>query len=186
MKAPISALTPSVLAESAAASVSLAAPCARLSLRAQGDLGPLDRALGFDLPRRIGRRGGADGIEALCLGPDEWMVQGSEDRAAAIRAACAELSGSLPHSLVDVSAREVTSRREAPVARQSWPTMAGCPRDIDAIPAGEGRRTVFDGTTIVLWRDDESRFRMDCWHSFAPHLSHLLAIGCRELAAEPA
>jgi len=184
MKAPISALTPSVLAESAAARVSLAAPCARLSLRAQGDLGPLDRVLGFDLPRRIGRRGGADGIEALCLGPDEWMVQGSEDRAAAIRAACAELSGSLPHSVVDVSAREVTFLLGGPRAAELL--TLGCPRDIDAIPAGEGRRTVFDGTTIVLWRDDESRFRMDCWHSFAPHLLHLLEIGCRELAAEPA
>ena len=59
-----------------------------------------------------------------------------------------------------------------------------CPRNIDTIPPGAGRRTAFDGVTVVLWRDGETSFRMDVWNTFAPHVYDLLAIGCRELAAE--
>ena len=62
----------------------------------------------------------------------------------------------------------------------------GCPRDIATIPPGEGRRTLFDGATVVLWRDAADRFRIDVWNSFASHIGHLLETGCKELAAEPA
>jgi sarcosine oxidase subunit gamma len=182
MNATIIGLPPSVLARSAAASVTLAAPCARFSLRARGDLGPLCAALGLTLPDRIGRRASAGVVQAICLGPDEWTVHASIEAAAGIAAACAAVSTALPHSLVDVSGRETTFQIDGPRAAELL--TLGCPRDIDSIAIGDGRRTNFDGVTVVLWRDGETRFRMDCWNSFASHLFHLLETGCRELAAE--
>ncbi len=182
MNAPISAFTPQVLAESAAARVSVAAPCSRLSLRARGDLSPLNAALGLTLPARIGQRATAGEVQVICLGPDEWLLQAPEAMTDGILSACGEVYGTLPHSLVDVSAREVTFVIDGPRAVDLL--TLGCPRDIDTIPVGEGRRTNLDGVTVVLWRDNAARFRVDCWHSFAPHLLHLLETGCRELAAE--
>ncbi|WP_420328481.1 sarcosine oxidase subunit gamma [Mameliella sp.] len=184
MNAPISSFTPSVLAESAAARVSLTAPCARMSLRARGDLAPLNTVLGLTLPVRIGQRAQAGDFQALCLGPDEWMLQAPETLAPGIQAACDDVYGVLPHSLVDVSGREVTFALDGPRAVDLL--TLGMPRNPDSIAVGEGRRINFDGVTVVLWRDGETAFRMDVWHSFAPHLLHLLETGVRELAAEAA
>ncbi len=101
-----------------------------------------------------------------------------------ILSSCAEVYATLPHSLVDVSGREVTFLIDGPRATELL--TLGMARDPDSIAAGEGRRTNFDGVTVTIWRDAESAYRMDVWHSFAPHVRHLLETGCRELAAEAA
>lgn len=178
MNKAVSSFVPGVLATSTAATVSLAAPTGRLSLRARGDLSALDAALGLTLPTRIGQRNAG----AICLGPDEWMLHA--DDIVPIVAACAAIYEGHPHSLTDVSGREITLLIEGPRAAELL--TLGCARDIDSIPVGEGRRTVCDGATVILWRDAPDRFRMDVWHSFAPHLLHLFETGCRELAAEAA
>lgn len=182
MNAPISSFPASVLAESTAARVSLAEPCARLSLRARGDLAALNTALGLSLPEAIGQRAEAENLQALCLGPDEWMLHSTAPSTDTIISACEAVYGSHPHSLVDVSGREVTFVIDG--ARAADLLTLGMPRDPDSIAPGEGRRTNFDGVTVVLWRDGANEFRMDVWHSFAPHVLHLLETGCRELAAE--
>lgn len=169
-----------VFIETTAAKVSYAKPRARLSVRARGALSPLNAVLGFDLPTKIGMRSAAGDVEALCLGPDEWTILAPA--AAPILAACAEIYPTLPHSLVDISGREVTLEIDGPRATELL--TIGCPRDPDSIRPGEGRRTLFGGNTVVLWRDAETRYRMDIWNSFALHLSHLLETGCKELAAE--
>ncbi|MGR3805618.1 sarcosine oxidase subunit gamma [Marinibacterium profundimaris] len=184
MNAPVPAFSTDASAGTSVVRVTTAAPCARLSLRARGELGPLEAALGLDLPRRIGARAEVGETEVLCLGPDEWMLRGPEAVAPTIRAACDEVYKTHPMSLVDVSGREVTFVIEGTSAAELL--TLGCPRDIDRLAVGEGRRTVFDGATVVLWRDATDRFRMDVWHSFAPHVFDLLATGCRELAAEAA
>lgn len=187
MNAPISSFPPGALADTTAARVAIAPACGRLSLRARGDLAPLEAALGLALPGRIGQRaqggtvqGGA--IQAMRLGPDEWILQAPEAEVAGILAACAALHASHPHSLVDISGREVTLLVSGPRAAELL--SIGCPRDIDTIAVGEGRRTLFDDATVVLWRDAPDAFRMDVWNSFVPHLADLLVTGCRELAAE--
>ncbi|MDG4650058.1 sarcosine oxidase subunit gamma [Roseibacterium sp. SDUM158017] len=184
MTAPFPSSAPSVLAETDAARVTVMAPRARLSLRVRGELAALNGALGLTLPGRIGARTATGGLEALRLGPDEWMLHCAEDAAAPVIEAAASVYEAHPHSLVDVSGREVSFLIEGPRAAELL--TLGCPRDIDAIAVGEGRRTLFDGATVILWRDGEAAFRMDVWNSFAAHLAHLLEIGCRELAAEAA
>ena len=184
MSIEISALTPGVLVRTAAAQVQVLPAQGRLSLRARQGLAPLGAALGLDLPDRIGGRTAAGAAEAIRLGPDEWTVLVPAGDVARLVAACAALGAAHPHSLVDISGREVTLLIEGPRAAELL--TLGCPRDIATIPAGEGRRTVFDGASVVLWRDAADRFRMDIWNSFAAHLGHLLETGCKELAAEPA
>ena len=184
MNAPISSFDPFALVETSAAQVRVASPCGRLSLRARGDLAPLNAALGLTLPEKIGQRVSAGNLEAICLGPDEWKLETETGAVAGIEEACAKVYAELPHALVDISAREATFVIEG--VRPAELLTLGCPRDIATIEVGTGRRTVFDGATVLIWRDGESSFRMDVWNSFAPHLFALLDTGCRELAAEAA
>ena len=184
MSIEVSSLTPGVVIETAAARVGVAPAQGRLSLRARGDLTALNAALGLALPDRIGKRAEAGGIEAIRLGPDEWILRVPADGMAPRTAACAAVYADHPHSLVDISGREVTLLVEGPRAAELL--TLGCPRDIETIPPGEGRRTLFDGATVVLWRDAADRFRIDVWNSFASHIAQLLETGCKELAAEPA
>jgi sarcosine oxidase subunit gamma len=167
------------VAASAAATVTPVPPVARFSLRARGDVvAGLSAALGVELPGRVGARAQAGARDVLCLGPDEWMIHAPVADAAAIADACAGVDAS--HALVEVSDRELSFAIAGPRAAELL--TLGCPRDPDSIAVGEGRRTVFDGATVILWRDGADAFRMDVWRSFAPHVTHLLAVGCRELA----
>lgn len=151
----VSSFTAAPLPQGAVARVSLAAPVARLVLRARGDLAALNAALGVTLPSVVGHRAGAGEIEVLCLGPDEWMLHLPPGQVGAVSASCAALMGSHPHSLVDVSGREVTLEIDGPRAAELL--TLGCARDVEAIPVGQGRRTAFDNVTVILWRDGPDR-----------------------------
>ena len=154
------------------------APVARFSLRmAEG--GAAGRALGLDLSGRIGTRAEAGGREALRLGPDEWVVTAPEGDADAMADAMAAIYAEAPHAFVDVSDRELTIAVEGPAAVDLL--AIGCPRDLDRIAPGQGRRTIFDTVSVVLWRDAADRFRLDVWRSFHPHVRDLLAVGNAEL-----
>lgn len=178
MSKEISSLNPGRLVSSAGVDIDLLPLGGRISLRARGDLTPLEGALGLPLPPRIGARNQKAGIEALCLGPDEWvlLVNGGADDVMAALAGLAH-----PHSATDISAREVVLQIEG--AGAATLLSIGCPRDIASIPEGQGRRTVFDGVSVTLWRDGPDCFRMDIWNSFAPFVIQTLETGCRELAA---
>ncbi|ARE38604.1 Sarcosine oxidase gamma subunit [Rhodovulum sp. P5] len=184
MPKTVSSLTPSVVADTSAARVSVSGMAGRISLRARGDLSAINSALGLALPAKIGGRAAANGIEAACLGPDEWTLILPMERVAPTLAALAAIYPDTPHSAVDISGREVTFVIEG--ARAAGLLTIGCARDIASIGVGEARRTFFDGATVVLWRDAEDRFRMDVWNSFASFLARTFETGCRELAAEAA
>lgn len=157
-------------------------PVARFSLRSRAaHLETLGRALGLDLPRQIGQRAGSDGREALCLGPDEWLLIAPEGEAAAISTAAGEIYGSAPHALADIADREFRFRLSGPGAADI--VAMGCPRDLRCIAPGQAVRTIFDGATVILWRDGEHDFRLDVWRSFAPHVRSLIETGIAELRA---
>lgn len=155
-------------------------PALRLSLRVKpAHRATLSQALGLDLPVRVGARTAANGAEALCLGPDEWLIVAQEgapmmDIARAVQAAA-------PHSLVDISDREITLRLSGPAVLDLLSTC--CPRNVAAMAVGTAARTVFDSATVILWRDGLADFRMDVWRSFAPHVCSLLAQAQQEIAA---
>ncbi len=145
-------------------------PATRISLRL-ADPAAATGALGLALPTRIGTRAAAGERNALCLGPDEWLVEAPADDAA-LTAALADLATRLPLSAVEVSDREITWRLEGAGVLDLL--AAGCPLDLAKMPVGAGTRTVFDTVQVVLTREARDRFHLTAWRSFAPHVRALL------------
>ena len=81
--------------------------------------------------------------------------------------------GGVPHSLVDVSDRQVGIVLEGPQAANML--NAGCPLDLQgAFPVGMCTRTVFAKAEIVLWHTATETWRIEVWRSFAAYLRGLL------------
>jgi len=154
-------------------------PSTRISLRL-ADREAAAAALGLELPARIGFRAVTGDRSALCLGPDEWLIEapGGDD---ATLAALADLATRLPLSAVEVSDREITMALEGPEVLDLLAT--GCPLDLARMPVGAGTRTLFDTAQVVLTREADDVFHLTVWRSFAPHVRALLDIAARELAA---
>lgn len=151
-------------------------PAARFSLRVRPThRAGLETALGLALPQRIGERVEVKGTESVCLGPDEWLIL-TPDAAPLLQAAARV---DVPHSLCEISDREITLRLSGTQVLDLLAT--GCPRDIDLLQPGSAVRTPFESATVVLWRDGSQEFRMDIWRSFAPHVRNLLDLAQAEL-----
>jgi sarcosine oxidase subunit gamma len=131
-------------------------------------------AFGLEPPERL-RASVQGGRAALWLGPDEFLLiavgeepDGVEDQVQQ------RLEGQM-FSLVDVSHRQIALIVEG--RRAARCLSAGCPLDLrlGAYPVGAVARTIFLKTEIVLWRQDEHRFHVEVWRSFAPYLVGHLA-----------
>lgn len=107
---------------------------------------------------------------ALRLGPGEWLL---------LDVTLGEIGA--PHSLVDVSDRQVAFILRGP--RAATVLAGGVPLDLasSAFPPGTATRTVCGRIEIVLWRIDESEWRIEVWRSFAPYLATLLAQAAADL-----
>jgi len=152
----------------------------RFSLRVKPQArAALAQALGLELPLKAGACTRSEAGETLCLGLDEWLILAPQGTALADKARSAYASA--PHSLCEVSDREITLRLSGPQVVDLLST--GCPRNVAAMAAGTAARTVFDSATVVLWRDGPTEFRMDVWRSFLPHVRGILALAEAELKA---
>lgn len=144
--------------------------------------GSCSRAFDVDLPRRLGAAAVGDGRAALWLGPDEWLLIVEEVDPEVIAAELEAALGDTPHSLVDVSHRQVGLDVSGPYASRAL--SAGCPLDLrlSAFPRGMATRTMFDKADIVLWRSEDQVFRVETTRSFAPFVAASLmeAAGARE------
>lgn len=161
-----------------AAQVTPLAPTARFSLRA-ADPGAAAIALGIALPSRVGARARSGSRTALCLGPDEWLIEAPEAEAPALAETFAETARHTLLSAVDVSDREITLEISGPAALDLL--AAGCPRDLAKMLVGEGARTIFDTAQIILTREDENRFNLTVWRSFEPHVNAILKHALNEI-----
>ena len=156
-----------------------AAPCGRAVLRADADGAvAAGTALGIGLDSPIGRSATAEGLSALRLGPDEWLLVADDERAIEC-----DLAGGA-HSLVDVSHRNTAFLVTGPRAAEAL--EHGCPRDLslDAFPVGACCRTVLGKCEIVLWRGKADAFRVEVWRSFAPYAMDFLAEACRDASLD--
>ena len=157
-------------------SVDAAAPLSRfvlyggeLAARAVGD------AFGLVLPSDVNRASAEGDRAAFRLGPEEWLLLGPDGATvAAVDAA--------PHSLVDVSHRNVGLTVAGALATEVL--SSGIMLDLDerAFPVGMATRTLFVKAEIVLWRSEAERFHVEVWRSFAPYLRGLIAEATREYA----
>lgn len=139
-------------------------------------------ALRLAVPAAACRAAAEGESAALWLGPDEWLLISSEQRAEETAAALRAALAGRAHSLVDVSHRQVALEVSGPDAPALLAT--GCPLDLDAssFPVGMCTRTMLAKAEIVLWRTRAQGFRIEVWRSFAPYVSAFLAEAARGLA----
>jgi len=133
------------------------------------------QALALQLPANACRAMPDGERAALWLGPDEWLLIAREGSAASLAAALSDALAALPHSLVDVSHRQIALALDGPQAATLL--AAGCPLDLDprAFPVNMCTRTVLGKAEVVLWRTGTQRFRVEVWRSFAAYVSAFLA-----------
>jgi sarcosine oxidase subunit gamma len=151
-------------------------PCsARFIFRGRGPaVAAGGAAFGIDLPQQPCRAAEAGPHAALWLGPDEWLLIAPQRAREAVCGAMAEQLDSVPHSLVEVSDRQVAVIVSGEGAELVL--SAGCPLDLDitAFPVGACTRTVLGKTEIVLWRRADGMFHLEVWRSFAAYLAAFL------------
>ncbi len=157
----------------AAAPVAIASlpPATRFVFRGSGDAADrCGNAFGCALPRAICRAERSDDRAALSLGPDEWLLLADEGARDAIAAAMAAALRGVPHSLVDVSHRQVAFAVSGP--RADALLNAGCPLDlhVSAFPVGMATRTLLAKAEMTLWRLEQPRFRLEVARSFARYV----------------
>ncbi len=163
------------LANASAFALALAPPAARFILRGDAEVAEAaGAAFGLALPRASGAASAREGRAALWLGPDEWLlIADGEDGDTLGRTLEAALAAR-PHSLVDVSQRQIGLDLSGPLARRAL--SAGCPLDLRdrAFPDGSATRTMLAKSEIVLWRRAPARYRVEVWRSFADYAASFL------------
>jgi sarcosine oxidase, subunit gamma len=151
----------------------LPAPFAeRVSLRARPDaLGPLSRALGLEPPTAPRASASLNGLAALWLGPDEWLLIAKSG--SGLAASLAGIEGGL-YSAVDISHRNTAIIVEGHKAASV--INSGCPQDLSlaAFPVGACARTLLAKSEVVLYRQGANKFRVECWRSFSNYVWHYL------------
>lgn len=160
-------------------------PQARFSLR--GELALLASLLapaGVTVSQAVCRAAQGQGCIALWLGPDEQLLLAEEASGPRLAQVLSERLASVPHSVVDISQRQVAFEIVGPAARTLLAT--GCPLDLadEAFPVGMCTRTLFAKSEVVLWRPDPGTFHVEVWRSFAPYVTGLLAQAAREPGSE--
>ena len=140
-------------------------------------------AYGVALPRQACRAALAGSRAALWLGPDEWLLFLPENEVEDCAIALTQALAGRPHSLVEISHRDVGLEVAGPEAATIL--NVGCPLDLDGsvFPVGMCTRTVLGKAEIVLWRDAEHSFRIEVAQSLAGYVLALLREALREFAA---
>jgi sarcosine oxidase subunit gamma len=155
-------------------------PATRYALRGAADVRvAAQEPLGIRVPASACRAVTDGERAALWLGPDEWLLIAPERCAAAIAPALRDALERLPHSLVDVSHRQLALAVTGPGATTLL--AAGCPLDLDAgaFPVGMCTRTMLAKAEVVLWRTDPQVFRVEVWRSFVAYVSQFLGEAAR-------
>ena len=153
---------------------------ARLILRGAAEVGAAaGRELGLKIPTTACRANVAGERAALWLGPDEWLLITPVADGDAVQRSLNAALKDLPHSLVDVSHRQMAFAVSGPPAATLL--ASGCPLDLDerAFPVGMCTRTMLAKAEVVLWRTAPAAFRLEVWRSFAAYVSLYLADAAR-------
>ena len=153
-----------------------------LTLRGNGAMfhAAVERVLGVALPTASGERAVAGERVAIWMGPDEWLIQSTQDMAADLERGFREALGSQYYAVVDVSSGYTVIDIEGANVRAVL--ASGCPLDLHprAFVEGQCAQTHFFKAGITLCRNGDDRFQMILRRSFAEY-------GCLMLldAAQP-
>jgi sarcosine oxidase subunit gamma len=143
-------------------------------------------ALGAPLATVTGRAVTRGSRAALALGPDEHLFIVAAQEATTFPAELGGTLAGLPHSLVDVSHRQVGLELRG--AHAEWLLAAACPLPLDAeaFPVDACTRTVFAKAEVVLWRVGPQVFRVEVARSYCRYVVGLLDEVARELPSAEA
>jgi sarcosine oxidase, subunit gamma len=153
------------------ASLAVGQPAICVSLRAPGDsIAALAKALGLALPEKPKTSVTKGDVDALWLGPDEWLLVAPAGHDLMLRLSKVTAF----HSAVDVSHRNAALLVDGPGAADT--INAGCPQDLSlkAFPVGACSRTLLGKAEIVLHRTGVEQFHIHVWRSFAPYVFDFL------------
>ncbi|HEY2416464.1 MAG TPA: sarcosine oxidase subunit gamma family protein [Steroidobacteraceae bacterium] len=161
--------------------VTLLSGLGRLSLRGTpAALAAAGAAFGLRLPEQACRAAEGDARAALWLGPDEQLLLVQQEVWPGVLAALGSGLRGMPHSLVDISQRQIALHIGGTGVTQLL--NAGCPLDLhlQAFPVGMCTRTLLAAAPVVLWRTAAEDFHLEVGRALAPYLQQLL----REVARE--
>ena len=116
------------------------------------------------------------------MGPDEQLILAAVADGEAVGTQLRAALSALPHSLVDMSHRQLALEVSGTTAQTLL--NVGCPLDLhlSAFPVGMCTRTVLGKADIVLWRTGPDSFHVEVWRSFADYVARFLSEAARELA----
>jgi sarcosine oxidase subunit gamma len=139
-------------------------------------------ALGLNISAIACRSASNNQWAALWLAPDEQLLLAPLAAGEALAGPLRDALSALPHSLVDMSHRQIAIEISGPTAQTLL--NAGCPLDLhlSAFPAGMCTRTILGKADIVLWRTGTDSFHVEVWRSFADYVARFLTEASRELA----
>jgi len=155
-------------------------PAARFVLRGSEPLAhAAGAALALELARKVGRVIEHDGLAALCLGPDEWLLLGPAEQESTLQQRLNAALQFLPHSLVSIGNRDVAFVLRGSAAADV--INAGCPLDLRmaGFPAGCCSRTLLGKAEMILWRSEAQVFRIETARSLAAYVDQFLLLAAR-------
>jgi sarcosine oxidase subunit gamma len=128
------------------------------------------RGFGVALPTVACRAEASGDRAALWLGPDEWLLLAPAGEANEVLAALDSALAGLPHSLVEVTHRQVAVRLSGARARELL--ASGCPLDLapESYPVGMCTRTLFAKAEVVLWRRSAEEYHLETGRSFSGYV----------------
>ena len=162
--------------------LSVASPAARFVLQADvATLAAAARALGFESDVGTCEARDDGRMALLWLGPDERLILAWQDAARQIDPRILSALADQPHSLVDVTHRQVSRRLQGQGITELL--NCGCPQDLDPtqFPVGHCSRTLFNKAEIVLWRRGINEFHVEIWRSYADYFERWLIEASQDL-----
>src|SRR5262245_53989442 len=128
------------------------------------------RGFGVALPTAACRAEASGDRAALWLGPDEWLLLAPVGQGRAVLAALEIAIADRPHSLVDVTHRQVALAVAGPRARDLL--ASGCPLDLaaESYPVGMCTRTLLAKAEVVLWRRSAEEYPLETGRSFSGYV----------------
>jgi sarcosine oxidase, subunit gamma len=156
--------------------IRLLPPASRFVLRGgPAVMAAAGKAMGMSLSEAACRSVTQGDRSALWQGPDEQLVLTSPADGEPLRQQLLDALEDLPHSLVEVSHRQIAL--EVAGSQAADLLNVGCPLDlhITSFPVGMCTRTILGKCDIVLWRRGAETFHVEVWRSFADYASRFLA-----------
>ena len=137
----------------------------------------VENAIAVLLPVKQGLIGSSVSKDALCLGPDWWLIVGSSE----VERMLAPLrSPNIHFSVVDVCGQRTTIELEGPHAREALAHLWDQDLREKSFPVASVSQGLMAKTPVIVWHIAQFRYRVMVRSSFALHLWKALVDAAEE------